>query len=158
MGGFKARLKGESGWKRYPYMIAYAESQDGVRWTKPLFDKVPYGGHDKTNIVLTGMNRAQEFHVMRTPKHMDERERSCFGTATDCPEHGYCINLAFSGDGVNWKQYEDNRLHAALDAEHFPVYDQRRQLWLLYARPQALAANEFTTRRECAHPDFRHSQ
>ncbi len=35
-GGFKARLQAESGWKRHSYMISYAESRDGVRWTKPL--------------------------------------------------------------------------------------------------------------------------
>ncbi len=142
-GGFKARLKGESAWKRYPYMISYAESQDGVHWTKPLFDKVPYGGHDKTNIVMTGLNRAQEFHVMWTPKHMGEWGRFMLWYRDRLPEHGYCINLAFSDDGVNWKHYEDNPVYTrALDAEHFPVYDQRRKLWLLYARPQALAANE----------------
>ena len=155
-GGFKARLQAESGWKRYAYMISYAESRDGFRWTKPMLDKVPYGGYDKTNIVFTGKTKAQEFHVMYTPQYLADRGRFMLwyrdeleGGHKDDPRRGNCHNLAYSNDGVNWTEYESNPIYTrSLDAEHSPVYDPERRLWLMYARPQALAANEVRYRGE----------
>ena len=150
-GGYKARLQAESTWQRYAYMISYAESRDGIRWTKPLFDKVPYGGYEQTNIVFTGKTKAQEFHVMNTPDHIKKygrfmlwyRDALSQNFTNDDPGRGNCLNLAFSDNGIDWTEYEDNPIYTrALDVEHKPIYDSERKLWLMYARPQALAANE----------------
>jgi len=37
---------------RNQQFLAYAESADGLRWQKPLLDLVPFGKHEKTNILL----------------------------------------------------------------------------------------------------------
>lgn len=34
--------------------LCYAESEDGVAWHKPDLDVVPYGSHQRTNIVISG--------------------------------------------------------------------------------------------------------
>ena len=134
-------------YKRVTYSVAYAESDDGVRWTKPRFDITPYGGFDKTNIVFTGNIGAQEFHVDPTPDSMRDRGKYMMwyrDSHTDTYSGDTCaVMLAFSDDGIHWREYENNPVYPwALDAEHSPVYDDRRGLWLLYARPTALAANE----------------
>ena len=132
-------------YKRTPYMISYAESKDGVHWTKPLMDKVPYMGYEKTNIIFTGHDRATGFHVLLMPKHIREHGRYMLWYRDFLvPYRGDgSINLAFSDDGINWRLYENNPVYPrALDVRHFPVYDEGRGIWLLYGRPQALAASE----------------
>jgi hypothetical protein len=37
-----------------PYSLLYAESDDGLRWEKPLFDLCPAGEHARTNILYRG--------------------------------------------------------------------------------------------------------
>lgn len=54
----------------YPYMISYAESEDGLSWKKPLLKQFPYRGFERTNIVLTGKKKAQGFRFPDNPQGM----------------------------------------------------------------------------------------
>ena len=69
------------------YYQCYAESDDGIRWTKPLVGAEPYGRHKKHNIVIPN---ATGFCVLRTPDDPDpkKRYRGIGGAA-----------IAFSSDG-----------------------------------------------------------
>ena len=130
-------------YKRHPYMMSYAESPDGITWTKPLMDRVSYMGYSKTNILLTGVTNCQEFVVLHTPDHLREHGRFMIWYRDQLPEYGNCVNVAYSNNGLDWTPHHDNPVYLkALDAQHVPVWDETRKLWLLYARPQALAANE----------------
>ena len=135
-------LRLSEGYKRVTYMISYAESADGLQWTKPLRDLVPYMGFDRTNIIFQGRVNAQEFHVMLTPQHMRERGKFMLWYR-DLPrdDGDSSVMTAFSDDGIGWSGHRET-YPWALDAEHSPIYDEERGLWLLYARPHALAANE----------------
>ena len=136
-------------YKRTPYMISYAESKDGVAWTKPLLDKVPYMGFEKTNIIFTGQSKAQEFVVLHTPEHLREHGRFMLWYRDSIKGYANCVNVAYSDNGIDWTAHNRNPVYPrALDAQHCPVWDQRRELWLLYARPQVLAANERRYRGE----------
>ena len=46
-----------------------------MHWRKPLSDRFPYRGFERTNIVLTGRERCQEFTVTWTPAPMADRGR-----------------------------------------------------------------------------------
>jgi hypothetical protein len=136
-------------YKRTPYMMSYAQSPDGMRWTKPLMDKVPYMGYEKTNIVLTGEQRVQEFVVIHTPEHLRAKGRFMLWYRDRLPNYGHCVNVAYSDNGIDWTPHDDNPVYTrALDAQHCPVWDAERNAWLLYARPQALAADERRYRME----------
>lgn len=136
-------------YKRTPYMMSYAESKDGVEWTKPLMDRVPYMGFEKTNILMTGVKKFQEFVILRTPAHLRQHGRFMVWYRDMLPEYGNCVNVAYSENGLDWIPHDDNPVYPrALDAQHVPVWDEQRQMWLLYARPQALAANEYRYRQE----------
>ena len=131
------------GHKRTPYMMSYAESSDGVHWTKPLLDKTPYIGFDKTNIVFTGHTMACEFHVMPTPEHLASNGRFMLWYCDTVPPSAPAVFVAYSDDGIDWRPHSTEPVYEkALDVEQCPIYDERRDLWLLYARPHALAANE----------------
>ena len=130
-------------YKRVPYMMSYAQSKDGIHWTKPLMDKVPYMVYEKTNIVFTGVNNCQEFCVIRTPKHLSKHGRFMLWYRDNLPKLGSCVNVSYSDNGIDWTPHDDNPVYKrALDAQHCPVWDETTKTWMLYARPQALAANE----------------
>ena len=129
--------------RRTSYMMSYAESPDGVHWIKPLMDRFPYMGFKKTNIIFMGETYAQEFHVQLTPGPWREKGRFMLWYRDQLPEYGRCVNVAYSDNGLDWTPHEDNPVYTrALDAHHCPVWNEDRGLWLLYGRPQALAANE----------------
>ena len=136
-------------YKRTPCMMSYAQSKDGIHWTKPLMDKVPYMGHEKTNILMTGVKKCQEFVVLHTPKHLQKNGRFMLWYRDMLPKYGNCVIVAYSNNGLDWTPHAHNPVYPkALDAQHCPLWDEDRQVWLLYARPQALAANEFRYRQE----------
>ena len=136
-------------YKRTPYMMSYAKSKDGVHWTKLLMDRVPYMGYSKTKILMTGVKKFQEFVVLDTPEHLRLHGRFMVWYRDMLPGHSNCVNVAYSDNGLDWTPHHDNPVYPkALDAQHVPVWDADRRLWLLYARPQALAANEYRYRQE----------
>jgi hypothetical protein len=147
--GAWGRGKTLKNYRRTPYMVSYAESPDGMHWTKPLMDKVPYMGFDKTNILLTGIQNVQEFVVLNTPQHLREHGRFMMWYRDNLPDYGNSVSVIYSDNGIDWTPHTDNPVYErALDAQHCPVWDENRQMWLLYARPQALAANEYRYRQE----------
>ena len=147
--GAWGRGKTLKNYKRSPYMMSYAQSKDGIHWTKPLMDKVPYMGFEKTNILMTGVTNCQEFVVLHTPKHLQKHGRFMVWYRDQLPKYVNCVNVAYSDNGLDWTPHKDNPVYErALDAQHCPIWDEDRKIWLLYARPQALAANEYRYRQE----------
>ena len=136
-----------------PYIMSYAESEDGVQWQKPLTDRFPYHGYDRTNIVFTGRERCQEFSVTYTPEPMAQYGRFMCEykdgahkeyaqkDLNDYEVHD-AVCLAFSDDGVTWRPYEGNPVHPALDAKYNIYWDARLDHWIMTGRPFARAATE----------------
>ena len=73
------------------YYQCYAESDDGIRWVKPMVGRRPHGRHKKNNVVV---DRAHGFCVLPTPNDPDPKKRyKGIGGAT----------LGFSPDGIDWR-------------------------------------------------------
>lgn len=79
--------------------ICYAESEDGIHFTKPNLGLVSYGGHTENNIVDTGINDSiRACVVLYEPDDPDPNRRyKLFAEATDFRG---CV--AFSADGLKW--------------------------------------------------------
>ena len=75
------------------YYICYAESDDGIRWNKPLVSRDKFGLHDEHNIVVPG---GHGFCVLPEP-HDPDPERRYKGA-------GGAI-FGFSADGIRWKTH-----------------------------------------------------
>ena len=147
----KERLVGDYG----PYIMSYAESEDGINWHKPLFRHYPFGGFDETNIVFTGLGRVAGFVVTFTPEPMsqygrfmctykDDRHPGEFAQQelNDYISPGHTC-LAFSDDGIEWRPYEGNPLCPCLDTIQNLHWDERLGHWMLASgRPFARAATE----------------
>ena len=72
------------------YYTCYAESEDGIRWTKPFVGREPFGRHQQHNVIISGTHG---FCVLPTPDDPDPARRY---KGAGGASYGY------SPDGVVW--------------------------------------------------------
>tara|TARA_B100000700_G_scaffold177682_1_gene196346 strand:+ start:506 stop:1033 length:528 start_codon:yes stop_codon:yes gene_type:complete len=96
--------------------VCYAESDDGIHFTKPMLDFYPFEDHQETNIVMVG-NGGYSYRYgnavggsgrgRRLEAIQDELFR--LGCETDGDEYPG-LHVAFSPDGVHWRKHETGPL------------------------------------------------
>jgi len=106
----------------------YAESPDGIKWTKPSLNITDWKGSKANNLL--------ENSGMTTGVFLDE-------TTTD-PSQRYKIStgtngaggIATSHDGLTWTNNKDlqNMTHARWDTPKNTVWDPIRKQWIIYVR------------------------
>ena len=119
------------------YYVAYAESDDGVNWTKPVMPEFPFGGHDATNIVFLGRNNAwgQISQVFLNPDASDPEKR--FGMVyTGIPD----VNLAWSADGIHWRAEPECMYPLRSDGANHVLWVPEQKKWYFYLRPKIMHA------------------
>jgi hypothetical protein len=86
--------------------LCYAESKDGVNWTKPLFDMNKVDG-EKTNIIL-GDEIIGSFYITQPLEDVNEKDPSKRFKAIGvrCSREVYRIEALYSEDGIHWKFYD----------------------------------------------------
>lgn len=86
-----------------PYVCnCYAESDDGIHWTRPELGLVDVGGSKKNSIIDGPLGHFGLFLVDEGPKPAGKSHRykmAYFGPG---------LAIAFSEDGLRWKEYEGN--------------------------------------------------
>jgi hypothetical protein len=112
-----------------PEVTCYAESPDGIRWTKPPLGINDYGGSKATNIVWTGTG-THNFAPFRdgNPNCSDaERYKALAG--------GPLIALV-SADGVRWRKLRDEPVltKGAFDSQNLAFWDAERGHYAAYFR------------------------
>ena len=124
----------------YPYFVCYAESLDGVHWDKPMLEGKPYGQYERTNVVVTGQQKAQGVRVMWNPLGGVQQSRFLM-TYKDNLAEGYgCLCLAYSDDGIHWREDPSNPAFIGLrDTWQNMVFDPVREHWLMFGRPVCTA-------------------
>ena len=89
--------------KRKGIGLAYAESKDGINWTKPMVSK-----DGKSNIVMepangAGLDGATVTIDPSLPYGSSEKYKVAY-----FPHPGKCqTHLGYSADGINWKHYNN---------------------------------------------------
>lgn len=139
--------------------VAYAESDDGVHWTKPLFDHCPHGDHKRTNIVyygthdqgtyygkwpegtlITRVQIACKTQVFKDAREADPAKRykmvSIEGRPRpDLGEVHTGVQLVCSPDGIHWKLDGDKAiLDHSSDCLNHIVRDEHNDRWLMICR------------------------
>lgn len=107
---YQAYNEKRTGDKRLKCVVAYAESADGVVWTKPDLDLFPYYEVEKTNIVLIGAPDAHGDRycnsVMVDPRDADPARRYKMVYYDWEPgDRGAGMHIAFSPDGIRWTKH-----------------------------------------------------
>jgi len=113
------------------YAVAYAESDDGFNWHKPVLEGFPYGDHARTNVINLGLDRkrANAAIVSLNPDQSDPAKQfmivySSGGT-----------RLAYSADGLHWDTLPDPILRYHSDFPNHLMYVPELKLWYVYVRP-----------------------
>lgn len=121
----------------YNYATCYAESADGLAWTKPALDLFPYAGLARTNIVLLKEGTAILENITLDPAAKDPDQRfSALVKMVPPGESARCIVRMVSPDGRKWSLAPDLVLfRGASDSSYSLVRDDLRGRWMLFRRP-----------------------
>jgi hypothetical protein len=106
--------------------VAYAESRDGVRWTKPNLGIVDYDGSKENNLVgLTSL----EGVVFRDP-NAPAQERYAYVT------HLWTEGMVrfHSPDGLRWQRDKTPLLRLGADTQNVTFRDERLGKYVIYLR------------------------
>ena len=99
--------------KRYGCVVCYAESDDGIHFTKPNLNLFPFEDHTHTNIVLIG-NGGHSYRycnaVLVDDHHSDpnKKYKMAYFDWAQTPNGEYPgLNVAFSPDGIHWTKHTE---------------------------------------------------
>ena len=119
----------------HPDFCRYAESEDGIHWTKPKLGILQHHGSAQNNIVLAGVRECDRSSVVANPEPENE-DRRYIMAYLDQPKGESGICLAYSPDGIHWTPDPENPvIQGHYDCVSTPVWDPSRKIWLCYSRP-----------------------
>jgi len=109
--------------------LAFAESSDGIAWTRPNLGAVSYDGSTANNLVDIGEMRPAETCVFVDPTGPDEHR---FKLICHHPYEG--VYLMTSPDGVRFRRAEGYLLTCSADNHMSAFYDPQIGRYRLYLR------------------------
>lgn len=92
-------------------VVCYAESRDGIHFTKPDLDLFPFNDVPRTNIVLVANGGTSDRYgnsVLHDPRNPDPARRykmAYFDFARDAGREYPGLCVAFSPDGIHWTKH-----------------------------------------------------
>jgi hypothetical protein len=115
-------------------VTCYAESDDGIHWTKPVLGLHVVDGFRENNVVLAGMapysHNFAPFRDSRPGVPEDARYKAIAGTSNT----GL---VAFaSADGLNWRKLRDEPIitEGAFDSQNVAFWSEHEQRYVCYFR------------------------
>ena len=134
-------------------IIAYAESEDGINWTKPNLGQIEYKGSKENNIVDP---RGQTCLFDPHETDPDHRYKSVYGVTVKA-------TIAHSPDGFNWISYNDGKpvTGRAADTTNQVFWDEESKVYRLFTRTDygrglyGGTLNENRGTRDMVNPDIK---
>jgi len=114
---YQAYVGARAGDERYRCVVCYAESDDGLTFTKPALDLFPYKDRPQTNIVLIGNGGYGHRYcnsVLVDPREEDPQRRykmAYYDWSTRDGQEYAGLHLAFSPDGIHWTKHPEGPLY-----------------------------------------------
>jgi hypothetical protein len=112
-----------------PEVTCYAESKDGITWTKPNLGLFPFKGSTKNNIVWAGPGTHNFTPFKDTnPAAADAERYKAVG--------GGPLLAFVSPDGIRWKLLRERPIitKGAFDSQNLAFWDARRGCYVAYFR------------------------
>ena len=132
----------------FSHKACYAESRDGLKWSRPFLGLFEYEDSKENNIIRIGWQKSDLGDVELNPKEHSAEERF-IGFHNDCGG----VYVSTSADGKTFNcSFEDSAVWYHSDTHNNAVYDEVRDRWLMFVRPRAYAGNgiEHVIRRRVA--------
>ena len=105
---------GAGGWPGWGMgQICYAVSKDGIRWEKPALGLVEFAGSRQNNLVDLDIDRIVGSTVLYEPDDPDSNRR--FKMIFESHRYGQKMGVAYSPDGLTWKQSPNNPVGPILE-------------------------------------------
>ena len=113
-------------------VTCYAESKDGIHWTKPELGLVEFSGSKSNNIILKGAGITDNFTPFKdaNPRCKQEERYKALGGGS-----GGLFALA-SPDGIHWKKLREQPVisKGAFDSQNLAFWDSARGEYREYHR------------------------
>ena len=119
------------------YAVAYAESPDGIRWTKPELGLVEYAGSKKNNLVVPYSSVVGQVFVDPHAKSSEKYRMLVAIYPTQDSDPKRYLTLLSSPDGLAWSKPERNVVREgdfALDTQSQAYWDKDRRSYVLFTR------------------------
>lgn len=121
----------------FSYNVCYAESGDGIAWSKPFLRVFDYEGSTENNVIKLGTDKTQNIDVCLNPR--PDRWPGKF-LAVHNQKGGLFISSSNNGATFDWL-WQEPALAYHSDTHNNFVYDEVRDRWLLYCRPRTYAGD-----------------
>ena len=138
------RICGTSHYYSLPPHTGYAESADGIHWTKPDLGLIEYEGSRENNLVWPipgGRGRSLSIFRDANPAALpEERYKAIGGEPTVGGEKQAGIYVLLSPDGLRWRLREPVPMIVAprqdpqFDSHNIALWDSAREQYVVYAR------------------------
>lgn len=126
-------------------VLCYAESSDGITWTKPELDLFSMDGSPKTNVILANVtpdtHNFSPFIDTKPGISADQKYKAIGGY------HKPGLSAYVSPDGIHWKKLQDKPVLTnkevgyvpgtktlVFDSQNVPFWSEAEQKYLLYYR------------------------
>jgi hypothetical protein len=122
--------------------FCYAESADGITWTKPALDLFSYQGSTKNNILFRQIgpegarSRVHGSHVFKDPAAPPEQRYKAVsqGIFEALGTPPYRVAGMYSPDGLTWTRYPDPICDIFGDSQYSAVWDEGTREYVLFGR------------------------
>ena len=122
-------------------VVCYAESGDGIHWTKPDLGLFEFNGSKKNNIIwdTLGGHSLAVFKDLNPDCEPDERYKAVaklYKTRADGEPYGRGIYPYKSADGIRWSFMKDSPVitEGAMDSQNLAFWDSVRGCYVDYHR------------------------
>ncbi|MBS4208676.1 hypothetical protein [Bacillus sp. FJAT-50079] len=112
--------------------LCYAESKDGIEWTKPNLGLVDFEGNKENNILF---RYAHGTGVFLDEEELDPKKRYKLVTKVEYSNARHYMAVAFSEDGIHFSELQEwNKYNPAADSHNFPFRDKKTGKFMLITR------------------------
>ena len=125
----------KTGKSAHPEVTCYAESKDGIHWTKPNLGLFEFNGSKENNIVWDGIG-SHCFVAFKDENPDCPEEARYKGIARGQPRGKRGLYIFQSPDGIHWKLMRPEPVitEGAFDSQNLAFWDKHTQLYREYHR------------------------
>ena len=133
-----------------PRHTAYAESVDGIRWTKPNLGLIEFAGSKDNSLVWVGPGANMCAFIDTNPAALpDQRYKAIVRTGRDegrtVGAPGPCVLALCSSDGIRWRSMRSDPIltDAPFDSFNVAFWDEWNGQYVIYTRGVAGSGGSF---------------